>query len=207
MAEENNNNNVNDIMTVLRKPILLLVGVVLVAIFLIVNQLIPQISEFIESRSAYNLKMEEYASKEQKLESAKDAAAAKNNANPSDAGLGETKEFYKPLESGMDTESILAAEFDEILELITANSIKTRSVKFTSDPSDDNFVKGAASKYSVCKLDMEMIASYANFRNFLKDLYRHDHYLDIAKIEIIPYQKNKSVLLINLQLKLYAEKA
>ena len=53
---------------------------------------------------------------------------------------------------------------------------------------------------------MEMIANYTNFKNFMKELYKHDHYLDIAKVEIIPYKKNKNILLINFQLKLYAQR-
>ena len=107
----------------------------------------------------------------------------------------------------MEPDIVLASEFNEILSLITSNSIKTRSVKYTYDPADDEFIKNSQGKYSVCQLDMEMIANYNDFKNFLKDLYKHDHYLDIVKVEVVPYQKNKTILLISLQLKLYAEKA
>ena len=51
-----------------------------------------------------------------------------------------------------------------------------------------------------------MIASYSNFANFLRDLYKHEHFLEISKIEIAPYQKNKRILLISLQIKLYAQR-
>ena len=51
-----------------------------------------------------------------------------------------------------------------------------------------------------------MIANYANFAGFLRELYKHEHFLDITNIEILPYQKNKRILLINLQFKLYAQK-
>ena len=51
-----------------------------------------------------------------------------------------------------------------------------------------------------------MIASYSNFANFLRELYKHEHFLEISKIEIAPYEKNKRILLISLQIKLYAQR-
>lgn len=190
------------------KSILMIPGViaglsVFLAIYLIVAQIVPNIQSYVSAQAEYKNNLQIYSEKEKKLETLKEANTPVAGVTASEAV---EKQFFKPLESGVDSESVIAAEFNEILTLMTSNAIKTRSVKYTYDPQDDNFVKGAADKYSVCKLDMSMIASYNNFKNFLKDLYKHDHYLDIAKIEIVPYQKNKSVLLIELQLKLYAEK-
>ncbi len=116
------------------------------------------------------------------------------------------KPFYKPIESGMDTEAVIAGEFNEILQLIRANQIKVRSIKYDYDPSDDNFVSGAGSKYNVARLNMEMIANYSNYDNFLKEMYKHEHFLDLQSVEIVPYKKNKRVLLINFKVKLYAQK-
>ncbi len=116
------------------------------------------------------------------------------------------KPFYKPIESGLDKESVITGEFSEILQLIRVNKIKVRSISYDYDPADDNFVKGASSKYNVARLNMEMIANYANYDNFLKELYKHEHFLDIQSVEIVPYKKNKKILLINCKIKLYAQK-
>ena len=116
------------------------------------------------------------------------------------------KPFYKPIESGMDTEAVIAGDFNEILQLIRANQIKVRSIKYDYDPSDDNFVSGAGAKYNVARLNMEMIANYSNYDNFLKEMYKHEHFLDLQSVEIVPYKKNKRVLLINFKVKLYAQK-
>ena len=117
------------------------------------------------------------------------------------------KQFFVPAEAGLDTEGVIAGEFSEILDLIRSNTIKMRSINYTYDPSDDNFVKGAPQKFNVAQLDMEMIANYKTFENFLRDLYKHEHFLDIAKVEVTPYEKDKSVLLINFTIKLYAKKS
>ena len=199
MAEENKQNTTQEILII---PVLILVLCLGIAIFLITTYLIPSISEYTQAQSSYKSLLAEQSQKEQTLESLQAAKASEVTNSPT----GITKEFFKPLESGADSESVIASEFNEILSLMTANAIKTRSVKYTYNPGDDNFVKGAGDKYSVCKLDMSMIATYNDFKNFIKELYKHEHYLDIAKVEIVPYQKNKSILLIELQLKLYAEK-
>lgn len=116
------------------------------------------------------------------------------------------KPFYKPVVEGMDTEAVIAGEFAEVLQLVRANQIKVRSIKYDYDPSDDAFVQGAGGSYNVARLNMEMIANYSNYDNFLKELYKHDHFLDIESAEIVPYKKNKRILLINFRLKLYAKK-
>jgi hypothetical protein len=118
----------------------------------------------------------------------------------------EGKPFYKPVMEGMDTEAVIAGEFAEILQLVRANKIKVRSIKYDYDPKDDVFVQNAGANYNVARLNMEMIGNYANYDNFLKELYKHEHFLDIQSAEIVPYKKNKRVLLINFKLKLYAKK-
>ncbi len=116
------------------------------------------------------------------------------------------KPFYKPIESGMDTEAVIAGEFAEVLQLVRANKIKVRSIKYDYDPKDDNFVQGAGEKYNVARLNMEMISNYSDYDNFLKEMYKHEHFLDIQSVEIVPYKKKKKILLINFKVKLYAKK-
>ena len=203
MAGENNKKQ-NEVWEILKEPALLAIGVILVALYLLVGKIIPALGEYGSLQKTYKESLAQYSQKEQELEDAKRSAEAAKAAPKPVSALA--KEFFKPLDAGADSESIIASEFSEILQLMMSNAIKTRSVKYTYDPPEDNFIKGANGKYSVCKLDMQMIANYNNFKNFIKDLYKHEHYLDIAKIEIVPYEKNKSILLIDLQLKLYAEK-
>ena len=202
MADSSNNN----VKEVLFMPLGILLLGFFVVVYIIATQISPQVSEIGTSRASYSAQLKEYASREKELANAK--TASQNQANQKAASLASlSKGFYKPMESGLEPDVVIASEFNEILSLITSNFIKTRSVKYTYDPADDEFVKNSQGKYSVCLLDMEMIANYNDFKNFLKELYKHEHFLDIVKIEIVPYQKNKSILLITLQVKLYAEKA
>lgn len=139
-------------------------------------------------------KLEQYKLKEQE-------EAKKEQENKK---LG--KPFYKPVMTGLDNEAVIAGEFTEILQLVRANQIKVRSIRYEYDPSDDVFVSNAGSQYNVARLNMEMVGNYSNYDNFLKEMYKHEHFLDIQTAEIVPYKKNKRVLLINFKVKLYAKK-
>lgn len=178
----------------------ILVGSIVVVIFLI-SKIIPEIQNIFKIQEEYKTQTAALADAERKLKTLQDNAEAQKQE---DANI--LKAFFKPIGGGTDTESVISDEFGEILQLMRENKIKARSLKYDYDPQDDNFVKNAGNKYHVCKVTAEMIANYANFENFLRDLYKHEHFLDISNIEILPYEKNKRILLINLQIKLYAQR-
>ncbi len=180
--------------------VLILVASVLVVIFLIYKT-IPEVQNIFNIQEEYKTQTTTLADAERKLKSLQESVEAKKQE---DAVV--LKAFFKPISGGTDTESVISDEFGEILQLMRENKIKARSLKYDYDPQDDNFVKNVGYKYHVCKVTAEMISNYANFENFLKDLYKHEHFLDILKIEILPYEKNKRILLINMQIKLYAQR-
>lgn len=184
-----------------QNAILLLVLTVLVAVYIIVMAIYPKASSISQVSSDYKAALEKQATMEQKYDAIKASLMQATNVD-----LSGSKAMYKPMETGLDAESIVAGQFNEILELLRANSIKARSVDYNYNPAEDAFVKGAGAKISACHLDLQLIATYKNFENFLRDLYKHEHFLDIAKIEILPYQKDKTILLINCKILLYAQK-
>lgn len=117
-----------------------------------------------------------------------------------------SKSIYKPAESGMETESSFTVMFDDIIDMAKYNGIKIYSIEYVYNPPEDEFVKGATDKYNVCQLNMSIIADYSDLESFLKELYKYPYLVNIDKLELSPYQKNKKILLTNLQLKLYASK-
>lgn len=183
------------------KSIILMLVLILIIFGVIISRVVPVISSIITINSDYNTAVTTLADKERTLQNLKEKTEKANEESKT-----MLKAFYKPIEQGLDTESVIANEFGEILTLMRSNSIKTRSVKYEYDPKDDNFVKNLPDKYNVAKLDIEMIGTYKEFESFLKELYKHEHFLDISSMEIVPYQKDKKILIINSQIKLYAQK-
>lgn len=116
------------------------------------------------------------------------------------------KKFYKPGDSGLDTEASFAVVFDDLIEMAKYNSVKIYSISYTYNPATDAFVKGAPGSYNVCQVNMQMIADYLDFSEFMKAIYKYPYLVNIDEIELKPYTKNKRILLINVQLKLYSAK-
>lgn len=178
----------------------------IILLVLLVPKIVNNFNAMATSKSTIEAKKQELSEKQNRLEEyRKQEAEEAKMAAEANADNG-SKQFYKPTATGMDTEAVIAGEFTEILELIRANKIKVRSIKYDYDPKDDNFVKGAGANYNVARLNMEMVGNYINYDNFLKELYKHEHFLDIQSVEIVPYRKNKRILLINFKLKLYSKK-
>lgn len=181
---------------------IILVAVAFLAFLKLSMGIYTNVTEIMNQKQTYETKSQELKENKAKLEKIRRQKA--EEARKMAALEANSKPFYKPVISGMDTEAVIAGEFAEILQLIRANRIKVRSIKYDYDPQDDNFVKNAGSTYKVARLNMEMIANYMNFNNFMKELYKHEHFLDIQSVEIVPYRKNKQILLINFKLKLYS---
>ena len=173
----------------------------LIVFIFLVSKVIPEVQKISQIQNDYKTQSSALADSERKLQDLKDAARRKETENENIQKI-----FFKPISEGLDTEAAISDEFGEILQIVRENKIKMRSVKYDYDPQDDNFVKNAGNRYQVCSVTAEMIASYSNFANFLRELYKHEHFLEISKIEIAPYEKNKRILLISLQIKLYAQR-
>ena len=172
----------------------------LIVFIFLVSKVIPEVQKISQIQNDYKTQSSALADSERKLQDLKDAARRKEAENENIQKI-----FFKPISEGLDTEAAISDEFGEILQIVRENKIKMRSVKYDYDPQDDNFVKNAGNRYQVCRVTAEMIAS-SNFANFSRELYKHEHFLEISKIEIAPYEKNKRILLISLQIKLYAQR-
>ncbi|MBP3846574.1 hypothetical protein J6I39_02365 [bacterium] len=183
-------------------PLAIAFAAIILSIF-IGSKLTANIQQILEYKTNITTKEQQLKELQTKLEQFKKEAA--DEARRTAENAAKSKPFYKPAATGLNTEAVIAGEFTEILELIRANQIKVRSIKYEYDPQDDAFVKGAGGKYKAARLNMEMISTYTNYDNFLKELYKHDHFLDIQSVEIVPYKKNKQILLINFKLKLYSQ--
>lgn len=184
--------------------------VLLIALVAIIGMKVPAIFTGLQ---AYNAAKADNGQKQEQLQQAQKQlddlnASAAAVAQKESAAANSDKPFYKPVMAGFDSEAAIAGEFAEILQLVRANQIKIRSIKYEydKDVTDDAFAQNAGDQYNVARLNIEMIANYSNYDNFLKELYKHDHFLDLQQIEIVSYKKNKKVLLINCKIKLYAKK-
>jgi len=176
----------------------LLIGIVLLA------NIIPSTITYFGNKRKFTEAEQKLNQRQRDLETAKINKAKQDKLDRE--GI-ELKAFYKSINNtGNSTSDIIAGEIQEINDLIKYYGIKIYKVDYKYDPEDDIFYKEKKNDYGVCRVEMELFASYMKFQSFMKDLYKHEHFLDIQTIEINPYKKDKSILNIKVTLGLYAEK-
>ncbi len=180
---------------------IIIIVVTVVAVIAMIVKTVPEVQKIIQIQEDQKTQSSALADAERKLADLK-SEALKQEAE--DANVA--KLFFKPITEGLDSEAAISDEFTEILQIMRDNRIKVRSVNYEYDPKDDNFVKFIPFKYHVCRISAEMIANYSSLANFLREVYKHEHFLDLERIEIVPYNKNKRILLVNVVIKLYAQK-
>lgn len=184
--------------------LIIIVITILALIGLLIN-IIPNISKYINNTDTYEKTKQELADKENALKTAQ-ANKAKQEARAKEQI--EIRAIFKNIKNtGNSTADIIAGEIEEINDLIKYYNLKVYKVNYNYDPADDIFFKEKKDVYSVCHMNMELFGTYMKFQSFLKDLYKHEHFIDIQGIEINPYKKDKSILHIKLDLSLYAEKS
>jgi Tfp pilus assembly protein PilO len=91
--------------------------------------------------------------------------------------------------------------------MIHANSIKVKSIDYTCNPQNDEFVKFGKDVYLVYDVNMELISNYVNLGKFIQDVYQYPYYIKINSLTVEPYAKDKRILISTLSLRLYAHTA
>ena len=186
------------------KIALIIFIVAIVASIGLLAKIVPETLKYVNNKSNLEQTQKELTQKESDLSTAK---ANKAKQEQRAKNQTEVKAFFKNIKNvGNSTSDILAGETQEINDLIKYYGLKVYKVDYKYDPEDDIFYKEKKDVYSVCNMNLELFGSYMKFQSFLKDLYKHEHFLNIQGIEINPYKKDKSILHIKLNLSLYAEK-
>ena len=117
------------------------------------------------------------------------------------------KKIYSPIEADLGNETLFFTLYNDVIEMLHANSIKIKSIDYTYNPSTDAFVKFGKDVYFVCDVKMELVSNYVNLGKLIQDLYQYPYYIKINNLEVKPYEKDKKILLSTLSVRLYAHTA
>lgn len=114
------------------------------------------------------------------------------------------KKIYAPADFDLGNDSLFFTLYTDLIEMIKSNSIKVKSMEYSYNPKDDQFVTNGKDVYFVSEIDLELITNYVNFGKFIQDIYQYPYYIKILKLNVKPYPKDKKVLIANMSLRLYA---
>ena len=178
------------------------VGAALLLIFVSYNMVVPKITELTTLTTTINSKQKEVSDLEQKLNIVKTKIK-----KIKDSITGSQKKIYYPVESDLGNDTLFFTLYNDVIEMVHANSVKIKSIDYASNPESDEFVRFGKDIYFVCDVNMEIVSNYINLGKLIQDIYQYPYYIRINSLSVKPYEKDKKILLSNLSLRLYAHTA
>lgn len=114
------------------------------------------------------------------------------------------KKIYSPSESYGENDTLFFTLYNDVIEMVHANSVKIKSIDYEYNPKSDAFVKFGRDAYFVCDVNMDLVSNYVNLGKLIQDIYQYPYYIKFNEISIKPYEKDKTILVTSLSLRLYA---
>ena len=81
-----------------------------------------------------------------------------------------------------------------------------RSVEYKLNPPQDKIGSKFPTVYNVCGVDFFIIGTYPQIQGLIRDLKVYPYYIDIAKVELTPYEKDPEYVSTKLSITLYSKK-
>lgn len=157
-----------------------------------------------EEEALENLQREvEIMTKE--LENKKKQEAEEEKAQKENAKISVEKPIFKTSISGGDSFSANAPLFEDIIKLLKSSRLKLVSIENKVSGFEDPIAQNNTANYNVCLIDMQMLGTYAHFQKFLTYLYDYPYLINIASVDVIPFDNDKNTLIINMSVILYSE--
>ena len=178
------------------------VGAALLLIFVSYKMVVPKITELTTLTTTINSKQKEVSDLEQKLNIVKTKIK-----KIKDSITGSQKKIYYPVESDLGNDTLFFTLYNDVIEMVHANSVKIKSIDYASNPESDEFVRFGKDIYFVCDVNMEIVSNYINLGKLIQDIYQYPYYIRINSLSVKPYEKDKKILLSSLSLRLYAHTA
>ena len=179
--------------------VLIFIAGVIVTAFLAYKIISPTILSFKDLNEELSKKEALYEKKKQQLQIVKNKIKNIQNSIATSQ-----KRIYSPLDSDLGKDSLFFNLYNDLIEMVHANSIKIKSIKYEYNPASDSFVEFGKDIYFVCDIDMELVSNYVNLGKLLQDIYQYPYHIKINELAVKPYSKDKKILLSAISVRLYS---
>lgn len=117
-----------------------------------------------------------------------------------------TRPIYKNEIATDDPMSSFGVMFEDVIQAAKYNKLKLYSISYDMAPATDIVFKELQSEYNVCEITMQLIGKYPDFRSYFQDIYNYPYLINLGKIEMKPYERDKSILIGDIKIVLYSKK-
>lgn len=117
-----------------------------------------------------------------------------------------TKPVYKNELETTDQMSSFGVMFEDVIQSAKYNGLKLRSISYDTAPAHDIVNKNMSLEYNVCSISMQLIGNYMQFRSYFQDIYNYPYLINLDKVSIKPYEKDKKILIADVNVIIYSTK-
>jgi len=160
-------------------------------------------SQAVDNFSEINAKKEELATKQQRLEQIKKDKMQTGSKTKKESESG--KVIYEVLGQQFSPEASFGIMFENILANMSNSGLRIRSIDYNYSPVDDLILQTNAPGYNACELSFVTVGSYSQLQSFLKNLAKETYLTGISEIYLEPYDKDKSILIASIKIRLYTK--
>lgn len=155
-----------------------------------------------------NEKFKEMTTKTQELESKeqeKQSLEVKLSEIKKEEESPDAKKIYTLEGMRFGTGASFAPLFDDMIAIAKGAGIRIRSVDYNYSPTGDPIFDAKPQGVNVCELSTTIVGKYSEIQAFLKTLLSEPYLVNIAQVEIVSWQRDKSVLIANLKIRYYTK--
>lgn len=177
--------------------------IIIIAIVFGIKNTVPVVSGYFNSHKNIKAKQDKVEDLKKKIEAAKIAKLAEERKKDEPKI---TKMIYEPEYKAGGSNASFNGMLDTILELAKQSGLKVKTIEFKSSPESDPVIQNHGSEYEAKLLGAQFIGSYTQLQTFMRDIYKHQYLIGINDFKVVPYEFNKKVLIIDMNLTLYLKK-
>jgi len=159
------------------------------------------IGDYFSVKGEIKTKQESVEDVKKSIADAQSRKAAEQNAE-----VKEEKQIYEPQFKSSETMVNFNGMLETVLELAKQSGLKIKTIEFKDSPESDLVKQNHAANYDTTLLVTQVIGTYTELQNFLREIYRHQYLIGIYDLKVVPYEFDKKILIIDLSLSLYSKK-
>lgn len=164
--------------------------------------IVPKAQEVYNSYNAVKTQKAEVASLQAEVDSLKQKQQQEEVLAQQDAKPIYTNEAG----SSGDAISTFGIMFEDIISAAKENKMKLYSIEYNTAPSGDVIYDNIKDYYNVCVVKLELIGTYSQFKSYFNIIYNYPYLINIARVDLTPYERNKKILKGKVDIALYSKK-
>lgn len=162
-------------------------------------------TKLISTHSELQQKKSELENIQQEYETKKAARQRELQAKKTEKKAQSGKVIYEISGQQFTPEASFGMMFDSLLQNITSNGVRIRSIDYNYQPQDDKILLANAPGYNACELTFITVSNYSQLQNFFKSIAKESYLSNVYEVYIEPYDRNKTILISKFKVRLYTK--